>query len=64
MTTTVTRLRAPSGNRDNDYFQPTCTCGWKGATHSNRTIEGRRLAHRDAEAHRCSTETTTTEDQP
>lgn len=51
---TVTRHPAPSGNRDADYFQPTCSaCGYAGALYSNRTVEGRRLAARDAEAHRC-----------
>lgn len=55
MTATVTRHRAPSGNRDNDYWYATCTCGWRGAMNPNRTIEGRRLADRDARQHRCPT---------
>lgn len=51
---TVERQFAPSGNRDADYFQPKCAkCGWEGAPYSNRTIEGRQLAERDADAHRC-----------
>ena len=49
----VVRLSAPSGNRDNDYFQARCACGWKGSPHSNRLAEGRRLAERDARNHRC-----------
>jgi hypothetical protein len=56
MTATVTRLPAPSGNRDNDHFRPECpACGWKGALHSNRTVEGRSLAERDAREHKCKT---------
>lgn len=48
----VVRLWAPSGNRDNDYFQPLCgECNWRGATYSNRTIEGRQLAERDTFDH-------------
>lgn len=55
---TVIRHRAPSGNRDADYFQATCTCGWEAAGfHPNRTVEGRRLAERDAEQHRCTPRT-------
>lgn len=50
---TVKRLPAPSGNRDNDYFQPVCACGWKGALYSNRTVEGRTIAQRAASEHRC-----------
>lgn len=54
MNATVKRLRSASGNRDHDYFQPQCsTCNWKGAPYSNRTVEGRTLAERDAEQHRC-----------
>jgi len=49
----VRRLAAASGNRDNDYFRAQCSCGWKGSPHSNRTVEGRRLAERDARNHRC-----------
>lgn len=56
MTTTVKRLSAPSGNRDADYFQPACTCGWTGAAYSNRTIEGRTLAEKRATEHRCKTQ--------
>ena len=53
-TARVVRLSAPSGNRDNDYFQPQCdTCNWHGASYSNRTIEGRELADRDARQHTC-----------
>ena len=48
---TVDRLRAPSGNRDADYFRPRCSCGWQGAPYSNRTVEGRFLAERDAADH-------------
>lgn len=55
-TATVTRHRAPSGNRDADSFAATCErCGWTGASHSNRTIEGKSLAERDAQQHRCRT---------
>jgi hypothetical protein len=50
---TVKRLPAPSGNRDSDYFQPVCACGWQGALHSNRTVEGRTIAQRAASEHRC-----------
>ena len=55
MTATVDRYRTPSGNRDEDRFRAVCTaCGWKSlAWYSNRTIEGRRLAERDAKEHRC-----------
>jgi len=54
MTARVERLSSPSGNRDNDYFQPTCdACGWKGASYSNRTVEGRTLAEKHAAEHRC-----------
>ena len=49
----VVRLRAPSGNRDADYFQLQCSCGWVGAAYSNRTAEGRALAERHADEHRC-----------
>ena len=53
-TTTVKRIAAPSGNRDNDYLRPECfTCGWRGALYSNRTVEGRTLADRHASVHRC-----------
>jgi hypothetical protein len=46
------RLHAPSGNRDNDYWQAECSCGWtSSAVHSNRTVEGRALADRDAADH-------------
>lgn len=53
MSATVTRLRAPSQNRDADYWQARCTeCGWgSGGMHSNRTVEGRSLAERDAADH-------------
>lgn len=48
------RIAAPSGNRDADYFQPACaSCQWKGAHYSNRDVEGRRLAARDADRHKC-----------
>jgi len=54
MTASVERYSAPSGNRDADMFRATCACGWKSlAWHSNRTIEGRALAERDATEHRC-----------
>jgi len=47
------RIRAASGNPDNDYWQATCdTCPWTATgMHSNRTVEGVRLARRDAEDH-------------
>lgn len=46
------RIAAKSGNRDNDYWQAKCpACPWVGGFHSNRTIEGRRLADRDAAGH-------------
>lgn len=50
---TTRRLSAPSGNRDSDYFRAECgACGWIAlAMHSNRTVEGRRLADRDAADH-------------
>lgn len=52
MTAYVNRLWAPSGNRDADHFQATClACGWTGAAHSNRTVEGRGLAERDTAQH-------------
>lgn len=53
MTAIVKRHRAPSGNRDHDRFQAACrSCGWASPTfYSNRTVEGRRLAERDAEDH-------------
>lgn len=59
MTASVDRYRTPSGNRDEDRFRATCSaCGWTSlAWHSNRTIEGRRLAERDAKEHRCPKET-------
>lgn len=52
-TAAVRRYRAPSGNPDADYFYAAChTCDdWKGAMYPNRTIEGRRLAARDAADH-------------
>jgi hypothetical protein len=50
---TVTRIRSKSGNPDADYWQAVCTCGWASAMSPNRTIEGRRLATRDAGQHRC-----------
>lgn len=54
MTATIERYSAPSGNRDADMFRAVCTCGWKSlAWHSNRTVEGKRLAERDANQHRC-----------
>lgn len=51
----IERYRAPSGNRDEDRFRAVCdSCDWKSpAWHSNRTIEGRTLAERDAQDHRC-----------
>ena len=55
----VKRHRAPSGNRDADYFQPVCeACGWEGASYSNRTVEGRTLAEKHAAEHRCRAVTT------
>lgn len=51
ITATVKRVPAPSGNRDADYFQPVCVCGWQGANYSNRTIEGRQLAAKHAADH-------------
>ena len=52
MTAIVVRYGASSGNRDHDYFRPECgECGWTGAMYSNRTIEGRQLANRDAVDH-------------
>ena len=53
MSARIERVRARSGNPDADYFRAICPCGWKGAVHSNRTIEGRRLAERDARGHLC-----------
>lgn len=54
MSATVQRLRAPSGNRDNDYHRPVCpSCNWKGPLYSNRTVEGLRLAERAAAQHQC-----------
>jgi hypothetical protein len=53
LTATVKRHRR-GGMGDNDYFQALCSCGWKGAPNSNRTIEGRKLAERDARNHRCA----------
>lgn len=50
-TATVKRHKAPSGNRDNDYFQAVCSCEWSGGMHSNRTVEGRSLAERDRDDH-------------
>ena len=48
----VVRIRAKSGNRDNDHFQAQCfVCPWEGGVHSNRTVEGRTLAERDAASH-------------
>ena len=53
-TARVVRLLAPSGNSDYDYFCPRCdACNWHGASYSNRTIEGRQLAERDARRHTC-----------
>lgn len=53
MTAAVKRVSAPSGNRDSDRFQAVCSeCGWaSNALHSNRTVEGRTLAERDAKDH-------------
>lgn len=53
---TVRRVAAKSGNRDNDYFQARCAaCGWQDpAYYNNRTVEGRRLAQRNAAEHRCT----------
>lgn len=50
---TVVRHRSPSGNRDADHFRAECSehPEWSPAFHSNRTVEGRTLAQRDAEAH-------------
>ena len=52
-TAVVNRIKAPSGNKDNDRWQAVCTvCGWASkALYSNRTTEGRRLARRDADDH-------------
>lgn len=52
----VERYRAPSRNRDEDRFRAVHpACGWRSlAWHSNRTVEGRRLAERDAREHRCA----------
>lgn len=54
MIATVKRIAAKSGNRDNDYFQAVCVCGWSGAFYSNRTVEGRSLAAKHASQHRCA----------
>lgn len=52
MTATAKRHRAPSGNRDADYWYASCpVCNWQGAYHPNRTVEGRSLAERDAASH-------------
>jgi len=58
MTATVERYRTPSGNRDEDRFRAVCAgCSWRAlGWHSNRTIEGRALAERDATQHRCPDE--------
>lgn len=52
---TIKRYRAPSGNRDEDRFRAVhAACGWRSlAWHSNRTVEGRRIAEREAQQHRC-----------
>lgn len=52
-TASIERYHAPSGNRDNDKFRGTCAvCPWTGTVwHSNRTVEGRQMAQRDAEDH-------------
>lgn len=52
---TAVRIPAKSGNRDNDYWQAKCgDCGWVDpALYSNRTIEGRELAQRNAAEHTC-----------
>lgn len=53
-TATAVRIPAKSGNRDNDYWQAKCDCGWVDpALYSNRTIEGRTLAERNAGDHTC-----------
>lgn len=52
MSAIVRRIRA-RGNPDHDYWQPGCECGWAGALYSNRTVEGRDLAERHADQHRC-----------
>lgn len=52
MSAQVVRQVAPSGNRDGDYFYAVCEAHeWAGAFYSNRTVEGRTLADRDAAAH-------------
>lgn len=53
MSAAALRLPAPSGNRDADYFRASCSsCGWESkALYSNRTVEGRALAERDAADH-------------
>jgi hypothetical protein len=50
---TIKRHRAPSGDRDSDRFQAVCAgCDWASlAFHSNRTVEGHRLAQRDVDDH-------------
>jgi hypothetical protein len=48
----ATRIPSRSGNRDADYWQATCSCGWRSSgMHPNRTVEGHRLAERDANDH-------------
>lgn len=55
MSAKVERISAPSGDRDADYFRARHDdCGWVDpAMYSNRTVEGRRLAQRNADEHRC-----------
>lgn len=56
-TATVERYHAPSGNRDADYFKAVClVCNWQGVLYSNRTVEGRACARRDAAQHKCKTD--------
>lgn len=50
----LVRISAPSGDRDADRWQGQCPCGWKGAAHSNRTVEGRSLGERDVREHVCA----------
>lgn len=51
-TTTHEARLQKHGKGDAAYFRGACTCGWHAvAWNSNRTVEGRRLAARDARDH-------------
>ena len=42
------------GSSDYGHVQGACSCGWGGTWHSRRTVEGARLAVRDAADHKRS----------